>query len=127
MPSLFPLPVFQFANSAGQPYASGSLTFAASGTSTLRDTYSDAALSVANSNPLTLNSAGWPAVDIYLQDLPYRVTLKDSSGNTIWTRDNVRGTDFARVPLWTSVAGNPNGQLAGTAASSGVLPSMAWD
>jgi hypothetical protein len=125
--ALFPVPVFQFADSSGRPYAGGSLTFSATGTSTPRDTYSDASLSTPNTNPVVLNSAGWPAVDIYLQNLPYRVVLRDSAGNAIWTRDNVRGSDFASVPMWTSVSGNPNGQLAGTASSSGVLPSMAWD
>ena len=46
--------VFPFVNSTGQVYPGGSLTFYASGTSTLQDTYSDATLSTANANPITL-------------------------------------------------------------------------
>jgi hypothetical protein len=126
--TLLPPPKFQFVNSAGQPYGGGSLTFYLTGTSTLEDTYTTSGLSVANSNPLTLNSAGWPATDIYLSpDTKYKVVLKDSSGTEVWTVDPVSTTDFAVVPLWTSNAGDPNGSVAGTASSSGVLPSMVWD
>ena len=118
---------FQFVNSAGLPYAGGFLYFYATGTSDPLDTYTTSALSVANANPVVLNSAGWPATAIYLQNLAYKVVLKDSLGNEIWTADPVMGTDFASVPIWTTTAGSPNGTTAGTAASSGVLPSLAWD
>ena len=132
MPTLLPLPKFQFENSAGLPYAGGSLTFYLTGTSTPQDTYptpADAtAATNANSNPVTLNSAGWPAVDIYLSpSVKYKVVLKGSDGVEIWTVDPVSTTDFAVVPLWSTTAGDPNGNTAGTAASSGVLPSMVWD
>jgi hypothetical protein len=121
-------PKFQFVDSGGLPYAGGTLTFYLTGTQTPEDTYSNQGLSTVNANPITLNSAGWPATDIFLSPTKkYKVVLKDSSGNTIWTVDPVSTTDFAVVPLWSTTAGDPNGQLAGTAASSGVLPSMAWD
>ena len=132
MSLLLPPPKFQFVNSAGLPYAGGSLTFYLTTTSTPQDTFptpADAtAATNANSNPLTLNSAGWPAVDIYLsQSVKYKVVLKDSAGVEIWTVDPVSTTDFSVVPLWTTFAGNPNGDVAGTASSSGVLPSIVWD
>lgn len=128
MATLLPLPKFQFVNSAGVPYAGGSLTFYLTNTSTLEDTFTTEALSVANSNPVTLNSAGWPATDIFLTPgTKYKVILKDSAGAEVWTVDPVSTTDLARVPLWSEHAGDPNGNVAGTAASSGVLPSMVWD
>lgn len=132
MSILLPTPKFQFVNSAGQPYASGSLTFYLTSTTTAQATYPTAADAEAgtnaNSNPVTLNSAGWPEVDIYLSpSVKYKVILKDSLGNTIWTVDPVSTTDFSHVPLWSTNAGNPNGSVAGTASSSGVLPSMCWD
>jgi hypothetical protein len=121
-------PKFQFVQSTGLPYASGTLTFYTTGTSSLANTYTTQALSIANANPITLNSAGWPATDIFLDpEVKYKVVLKDSSGNEIWTADPVSTTDLARVPLWKENAGNPNGSIAGTAASSGVLPSIVWD
>lgn len=73
-------PVFQFANSAGQPYAGGSLTFYRSGASQLENTYTTEALSVASSNPVTLNSAGWPATDIFLSP-----GAKYRHGNCDWS------------------------------------------
>jgi len=127
--ALFLPPVFQFVNSAGQPYAGGSLTFYASGTSTPLDTYNDPDLDIShvNPNPVTLNSAGWPDVDIFLQNLPYKVVLKDASGNEIWTRDPVYTTDFYSVALMKVGSGSPSSMVAGTAASSGVLPTQYWD
>ena len=121
MAARFGPPVFQFENSTGVPYAGGTLTFYATSSSTLQDTYTTAALSIANSNPFTLNSAGWPASDIFLQNLPYKVVLKDSSGNVIWTIDPYHPTDFSSVVITKVGSGNPNGSVAGTAGSSGVL------
>jgi hypothetical protein len=119
--------VFQFVDSNGRPYAGGSLTFYESGTSTPLDTYSDVALSTPNTNPVALNSAGWPETNIFLQNVLYRVVLKDSSGNTIWVRDDIASTDLASVMILKVGSGNPNGNVAGTAGSSGVLPTGYWD
>lgn len=119
--------VFQFSDSTGTPYAGGSLTFAESGTTTPLTTYSDAALSIANTNPVVLNSAGFPDVDIFLQNRLYRVILKDVLGNTIWSRDNVGTTDFASVAITKIGSGDPNGSVAGTAGSAGVLATQYWD
>lgn len=122
----------QHANSASALYAGGSLSFYASGTSTPLATYSDAGLSVANTiiatdAHLTLNSAGRPSVDVFLQNLPYKVTLRDSSSNVIWTADPVSSSDFASFTITKVGSGNPNGFVAGTAGSSGVLPTTYWD
>lgn len=122
-------PVFQFVDANGNPYAGGSLTFYESETSTPLDTYNDPDLAAPhlNSNPVTLNSAGWPDVNIFLQNELYRVVLKDSSGNTIWTRDDVSNTDLASVMILKVGSGSPTGSVAGTAGSSGVLPTGYWD
>jgi hypothetical protein len=53
--------------------------------------------------------------------------LKDSAGNTIWTRDNVTTTDFGSVAITKVGSGSPSGVVAGTAGSSGVLPTHYWD
>lgn len=129
MPLTLRNPVFQFVDSAGLPYAGGSLTFYQSGTSTPLDTYNDPDLLAPhlNSNPVTLNLAGWPEVDIYLQNSLYRVVLKNADGNTIWTKDNVASTDYASVMILKVGSGDPNGSVAGTQGSSGVLPTGYWD
>jgi hypothetical protein len=127
MAQMFTSPAFQFVDSSGRPYAGGSLTFYQSGTTTPLATYSDANLSVANTNPVVLNSAGWPDTAIFLQNLPYKVVLKDSDGNQIWTRDPVSTTDFQSVAVTKTGSGSPTGSVAGTAGSSGVLPTVYWD
>jgi hypothetical protein len=48
----------QFCDATDLPYAGGTLDFYASGTSTRLNTYSDSALSIANTNPVVLDSAG---------------------------------------------------------------------
>jgi hypothetical protein len=120
-------PYPQFMDSTPDVYSGGKLWFYASGTDTPLSTYTTKALSVANTNPVTLNSAGYPNTDIFLQDLEYKVVLKDSSSNTIWTADPVSHRDSALVAKTLTGSGSPNGSVAGTAGSSGVLPDFYWD
>lgn len=74
------------------------LSFYQSGTTTPLNTYSDAALNTPNSNPLTLNSRGEAANQIFMNGT-YTVVLRTSSGaNTvIWSRDNVIGIGQSTV------------------------------
>lgn len=120
-----PFPQFWSSSAA---YSGGTLNFYASGTDTPLAVYSDKTLSSSIGTSVTLNSAGrYTASDIFLQNVDYKVVLKDSDGVTIWTADPVRGSDFTKVPLWSVGSGSPNGSVAGTAGSSGVMPSVYWD
>lgn len=127
MAGRFSNPYPQFLDSTPNVYSGGTLTFYASGTSTLQSIYTDESLSTPASNPLTLNSAGRPAVDIFLQDLEYKVVLKDSDGNTIWTADPVSARDSSYIAKTLTGSGSPNGTVAGTAGSSTILPDFYWD
>jgi hypothetical protein len=127
MAGRFTNPYPQFFDSTPNVYSSGTLTFYASGTSSLQNIYTDEDLTTPASNPLTLNSAGRPAVDVFLQDLDYKVVLKDSSGNTIWTADPVKARDSSYVAKTLTGSGSPNGSVAGTAGSSDILPDFYWD
>jgi hypothetical protein len=120
-------PFPQFTDATPDVYSGGKLYFYATGTDTPLNTYTTKALSVANPNPVVLNSAGRPAVDIFLQDLEYKVVLKDSSDNTIWTADPVSHRDSLLVAKTVTGSGSPNGSVAGTAGSSSVLPDFYWD
>lgn len=86
--NVMPLPKFFFVDTNGAPYAGGSLTFYASGSTTPQDSYSDA-IGTPNLNPLTLDSAG--RATVYLAPKAYSIVLKDSAGVTIWTIDPVFG------------------------------------
>lgn len=124
-------PDIQFADSTGAPYSGGQLFFYASGTSTKLNTYSDAGLTIANSNPVVLDSAG-RAGPIFLQNLQYKVILAPSTDtdpptSPIWTQDPVYTSDYSAAAQFTGVNGNPNGVLAGSAGSATIKASVAWD
>lgn len=136
MAALFTNPFPQFLSSTPETLVGYRLFFYATGSSTKQNTYSDAALISANSNPITLNADGCSDTAIYLQNLDYKVVLAapvdtpgadDPPASAVKTRDPVRGSDFASFSVLKVCSGNPNGQLAGTAASAGVLPTAAWD
>lgn len=74
----------------GVPCANGFLYFYTTGTSTPLTTYSDAALTTPNANPVELDANGRAESNIF-GDGEYRVVLKDADAATIWTRDNVTG------------------------------------
>ncbi len=116
----------QYSDTTGLPYAGGSLTFYASGTSTPLATYSNRALSIANTNPVVLDSAG-RAGDIFLQNLAYKVVLADVNANVIWAADPVYSSDFSTTASFLSGAGSPNGVVAGSAGSPTVPASVYWD
>ena len=83
----------QFFDSSGSPLASGTLSVLEPADDTNKasyPTYDDAeAATNANSNPITLDARGecslWG-----LDGEDYKLVLKDSSGTTIWTVDDVR-------------------------------------
>lgn len=116
----------QFCDSTGLPYAGGTLAFYASGTSTPLNTYSDSALSIANTNPVVLDSAG-RANTVFLQNLAYKVVLSDVNNNLIWTEDPVYASDYSTRAKLTSGSGSPNGSVAGTAGSAGIGADTYWD
>jgi hypothetical protein len=126
MANRFYSPNQQFADNTGTPYAGGSLAFYASGTSTPLATYSDSALTIANTNPVVLDSAG-RAGNIFLQNLAYKVVLSDVNNNVIWTDDPVYSSDYSTRAKLLTGSGNPNGSVAGTAGSAGIGADAYWD
>jgi hypothetical protein len=90
LPDAFP----QYLSSTGAPLAGGSLTFDAAGTTTPQTVYSDSTLTTPLANPYTLDAAGRPPLGIYLSAVAYKIILKDSTGTTIRTQDNVYGATY---------------------------------
>lgn len=88
--SRFVLPYQTVIDGTGVPIPGAKLFFYLTGTSTPQNTYSDAALTVPNPNPVVANGAGvFP--NIFLSGAVYKVVLTDSLGNQIWTADPVEG------------------------------------
>lgn len=126
---LMAMPVLQFFDNTGDELNGGTLTFYEAGTSTEKDTYADSAQAVTNPNPITLDSAGRPdnagsPIQIWLEG-SYKMVVKDSSGNTIRTEDNItafkESSGFsAKTANYTIVAAD-YGKLIDVDATSGNL------
>ena len=100
-----------FQNSAGAPLVGGKLYTYDAGTNTPRTTYSDAAGTVSNTNPVILDARGEAAV---FWSGSYKLVLKDASDITIWTVDNV--TDGVSG-LLSSLSSSTGDSLLGSIAS----------
>lgn len=97
-------PQVQYFTDLGLPLTGGKLFFYEPSTLIAKNTYSDSALSIPNTNPIVLSTGGSPVVDIWLNGV-YRVILKDSSDNVIWDKDPVGGDSSDRLAYQSWVAG----------------------
>lgn len=79
----------QYLLPSGKVNAGGRLYFYETDLSTPKDTWSDEALTVLNTNPVLMDAAGRTVTDV-LGDGEYGVVMTDAAGVTIWTRNNVR-------------------------------------
>lgn len=87
---LAPLPVFRGWDNNGNPLYQGQLFSYVSGTTTPQATYTDSTQSTPNTNPVILNARG--ECNLWLDPtLTYKLLLKDSLGNQIWSVDNIPG------------------------------------
>lgn len=129
MANRFFSPNQQFSDSTGLPYSGYYLGFYASGTSTPLTTYTDSALTIANANPIQLDSRGSSATSIFLQNLAYKVVLSSDLAQTspVWTYDPVYSSDYSTRAKLTTGSGSPNGNTAGTAGSAGIGADTYWD
>lgn len=91
------LPKFQFSNAIGLPLSGGTLTSYLAGTTTPVTTYQDQALTIANTNPISLDSRG--ECLLWLDSTKtYKFVLKSALGVTQWTVDNItNSTAFAKA------------------------------
>lgn len=106
--TVMPVPKQQFFDNNGDPLASGRLYTYAAGTSTPLATYSDVNLSVANANPIVLDSAG--RATVFLSGASYKFELKTSADVTVWTQDNI--TSVAPYNVNLDVTGTAGENLA---------------
>lgn len=94
---LAPVPIQQWLDANGDPVANGSLAFYAAGTSTPAVVYADAALTTPLPQPVPLDAAGRPATasgptEVWLDPTQsYKEVLQTSTGQVIWTADQLTG------------------------------------
>jgi len=95
-----PAPRF-FSNSMpSAPLSGGKLFFYVPGTTTLKNTFKDANLSIPNTNPVILSASG-QVPNIFLSG-SYRAILQDKDGFQIFDRDNLNSTAQIPFTAWDS-------------------------
>ena len=119
---------WQFYDNSGAILSGGLLYVYAAGTTTPVTTYQDSAGTVANTNPVVLDSAGRVATQVWLvAGASYKLVLKTAAGVTLWTQDNLRAINDPASVAWSSITGEPttlsgygitDGLTAATAAST---------
>lgn len=109
-----PFPKFYAEDANGLPLAGGLLYTYAAGTTTPLATYTDSTGSVANTNPVVLNSSG--LADVWLTaGTSYKFVLENSVGQVQWTVDNItggiQGTAGTPGSVWRNGTGVPSNSL----------------
>ena len=92
----------QYFTDGGELLGGGKLNFYETGTTTRKNTFSDSAMTIANTNPVTLDADG-RAPNIFFAGLA-KCVLTDSTGVVLETKDPV-GDDFASnngFPEWAA-------------------------
>lgn len=111
MPSVKLSPLFNDAqlDNNGLPLSGGMIYWYLAGTTTPVIVYSESSGSVANTNPVILNTRGEPVQPIWLPTgSTYKAVLNDSLGNLIRTIDNISGVNDTTTPViseWVLYAG----------------------
>jgi len=115
-------PKFQAFDSNGDPLSGGLLYTYEPGTTTEKTTYSDQALSVANSNPIVLNSRGEPTgpANIFI-DASTKFVLKTSAGVEIWTVDSVYPSNNKTLGYFVSNYADLSAAITAIGATAGTL------
>lgn len=114
---LAPAPIFRSWDNNGNPLVGGQLFTYQAGTMIPQATYVDSTQTTQNTNPVILNFRG-EAVVWLNPNLNYKFVLEDTLGNTIWTEDNIPGSQL-NVPIGTSLIPTPtNTQTLGNASFS---------
>ena len=96
--TIAPSPVFTGLDSSGNPLSGGKLYTYVAGTTTAQTTFSDVGLTVANANPVVLDSAGRASVFL-TPGASYKFVLKTSADATVWTADNILAVPTSTASL----------------------------
>jgi hypothetical protein len=97
----------QFFTDSGVPLSGGLLYSYAAGTTTPATTWTTSAGTVANTNPIVMDSAGRTPNEIWITGgIDYKFILKTSAGVTVGTYDNIPSlNDFTAFNNLTTVTG----------------------
>lgn len=121
MPTVFLSPLagagFQFFTNSGVPLSGGLIYTYTAGTTTPETTYTTSLGNVANSNPIVLDAAGRTANEVWLTEgISYKLVLKDSTGATVGTYDNINGINDIQTQvaaIFATLAASSGSNLIG--------------
>ena len=103
MAVLSPPPKLQFFDANGVPLAGGKLYSYAAGTTTPLATYTSAAETTFNTNPIILNSRG--EAEVWLGSPLYKFKLTTAADVEIWTVDNITSLEAGIKAYFAASAG----------------------
>lgn len=110
----------QFFDNNGVPLSGGLLYAYQAGSSTAQATYTTINGTIANANPIVLDASGRSATEIWLTyGYFYKFVLKDSTGVTIGTYDNIYGIVGVQTAVGTTI---PTGMISLWYGSIGSVP-----
>ena len=111
----------QFFDNNGIPLSGGLLYAYQAGSSTPLATYTTISGTVANANPIVLNSSGRLDNEVWLTyGYFYKFVLKDASGNLLGTYDNIYGIVGVQTAVGTTI---PTGMISLWYGAIGSVPS----
>jgi microcystin-dependent protein len=110
----------QFFDNTGLPLNGGLIYTYQAGSSTPLATYTDVSGSIANSNPIVLDSSGRLTNEIWLTyGYFYKFVVKNSAGSTLGTYDNIYGIVGVQTAVGTTI---PAGMISLWYGSIGSVP-----
>ena len=110
----------QFFDNTGLPLNGGLIYTYQAGSSTALATYTDVSGSIANSNPIVLDSSGRLTNEIWLSyGYFYKFVVKTSAGTTLGTYDNIYGIVGVQTAVGTTI---PAGMISLWYGSIGSVP-----
>lgn len=90
----------QFVDANGSPMSGGTLSTYLATTTTPQLTYTDSTGGSSNPTTITLNVRGETPNELWFAaGVSYKLVLKDSSGSTVWTIDNIAGVNDVTAQL----------------------------
>ena len=110
----------QFFDNTGLPLNGGLIYTYQAGSSTALATYTDVGGTIANSNPIVLDSSGRSTNEIWLTyGYYYKFVVKTSAGSTLGTYDNIYGIVGVQTAVGTTI---PAGMISLWYGSIGSVP-----
>ena len=116
----------QFFSDAGVPLSGGKLYTYTAGTTTPQATYTTSAGTIANANPIILNSVGRLANEIWLtSSVNYKFILQDSTSVVIGTYDNLPGiNDLGSLSAYLTTYLAAPAAIGGTTPAAGAFTTL---